>query len=935
MKRIGLLFAAVAVLLLAGVVALVARALESVEQEEAMRHQVVASRLFDEVERELTALTEREEARSFLEYRTLYVPQGQLPGNKGLSLSPLAGPPADDFVLGYFQIDPDGVLQLPWRPRPGEQQLLAENDLEQPGNPYPSDDEALLRHLALGLRAPADARGGTPGATADVEAPLPGATGLDDGAAAIAEPVGRPHEAQAAPARERTLDAAPASDAVAPDSDEVADASSPDPVPAVQAQAALAPQAGEDERFRPAWSSKERDDRQQAVQKEAEDTSKVAVSTAGQAGPRREASAKKPSSEADWLGELNTGGKSRSGRQPRRAPYSQGETEVFQSDRRLDPTSGEQASAPVLASQAGEDAWSGRYDQHSASGDASGEAEAAAVALPQAPAADGYGDVQGEVAFTPLPAEGQDHDADEEGPPVPGTRGTDAAEASGPDGRRSVEKDGGVEGDLNAAAEPPPQMCAENASARRSRSQDPARQEQVPGFGIDLSSAGPLPSPVEGRQSANAPAGPAPEPQLPRAPQADSVPAQAREGQAAGPEQGRRAGAATSRGPTGSQPLSPPAATGNGDAVDVTVEPLVGRRVDPDHLVLHRAVHVGPDAYTQGLVLRLPELARHVHRKVVAGGELEQFVTLTWQGLSSASDEAAPSRSFRFEHSFAEPFGQLAASVVLTRLPTDAGRNPRAWVLLLAVLLGVVGLLGFGALYRAVAVVVQFAERRNNFVAAVSHELKTPLTAIRMYGEILRDGMVTGPERRQEYYETITTESERLSRLIDNVLELSRLEKGTRTMALEAGDPSPVVQDAVRLLSAHARDCGFELATETGPALPAVRFDRDALLQVLINLVDNAIKFGRWSERKLVVIQCRAEGAGVQLCVRDCGPGVPSAQLRRIFQPFYRGERELTRTTKGTGIGLALVRGLIEQMGGRVGARNLQEGGFEVSISLA
>jgi len=368
--------------------------------------------------------------------------------------------------------------------------------------------------------------------------------------------------------------------------------------------------------------------------------------------------------------------------------------------------------------------------------------------------------------------------------------------------------------------------------------------------------------------------------------------------------------------------------------VEVTVAPLEGLRLDAEHLVLRRDVHVGDDHYVQGLVLRLPELARAIHAEVVGGGDLEPFVSLTWAGLSEPDGGAAAS-PFRFDNAFEEPFAQLGATLMLDRLPTESGADPRSWVLWLAILLAVVLLIGFGSLYRSVAVVVHFAERRNNFVAAVSHELKTPLTAIRMYGEILREGMVPSDERRQEYYETITTESERLSRLINNVLELSRLEKGTRTMALEAGSVAPIVEDVVRLLAAHAAEKGFELRAEIDEGLPSVRFDRDALLQVLINLSDNAIKFAHASQDKVVVIQCLRQGEGVVLRVRDHGPGVPAGQLRRIFQPFFRGERELTRNTKGTGIGLALVQGLIDQMGGAVTARNHPQGGFEVSIALA
>jgi signal transduction histidine kinase len=233
-----------------------------------------------------------------------------------------------------------------------------------------------------------------------------------------------------------------------------------------------------------------------------------------------------------------------------------------------------------------------------------------------------------------------------------------------------------------------------------------------------------------------------------------------------------------------------------------------------------------------------------------------------------------------------------------------------------------------------VAVRVRFAERRSNFVAAVSHELKTPLTAIRMYGEMLRDGMVGDDGKRQEYYGTITAESERLTRLINNVLEFSRLEQGTREMSLVAGPIGPVVREAAGILQPHAREVGFHIEVEVEDGLPPVRFDRDAVQQVVFNLVDNALKYARDAGDRVIAVRCFREGDGVAVAVRDRGPGVPARHLAKIFEPFYRGENELTRTAKGTGIGLALVRGLADTMGAAVTGRNLADGGFEVALSF-
>jgi signal transduction histidine kinase len=355
-----------------------------------------------------------------------------------------------------------------------------------------------------------------------------------------------------------------------------------------------------------------------------------------------------------------------------------------------------------------------------------------------------------------------------------------------------------------------------------------------------------------------------------------------------------------------------------------------GHPADDQHLVLYRTVAREDREYRQGLVLHLPRLGAWLQTQVVGRGELAELATLD---IGAHGPAFGPSQGeFAFSHRLAEPFDALTARVALKALPGVGGAG---YVYALSGLLVAAMALGLIALYRMVAVAVGFAERRSNFVAAVSHELKTPLTAIRMYGEMLRDGMVSSEAKRDEYYRHITAESERLSRLINNVLEFAKLEKGSRAMALVVGRIEPVLDEAVTLLRPHVEAAGFSLRVEVEPGLPAARFERDALLQVLFNLVDNAVKYAAGAVRTEVVVQARRVGNAVVLSVRDHGPGVPAAQLEQIFEPFFRGERELTRRSKGTGLGLALVSGLASGMGATVAGRNVQDGGFEVELALA
>ena len=362
-------------------------------------------------------------------------------------------------------------------------------------------------------------------------------------------------------------------------------------------------------------------------------------------------------------------------------------------------------------------------------------------------------------------------------------------------------------------------------------------------------------------------------------------------------------------------------------AVRLTLDPMLGAPVGGELIVLYRTVLAEDRAYRQGLVLDRARLGDWLEEQGIAGSALAELAQLRFD--ASASAPPAPDTRYLFAHRFAEPFDALHAELALAALPGEDSSG--ALGALVAVLLAV-GAAGLFAVHRTASVVLDYAERRGNFVAAVTHELKTPLTAIRMYAEMLRDDLVPDDAKRREYYGTITDESERLSRLVDNVLEFSKLEGGRRDLRLEVGAVGPVLGEGVEKLRAHAAREGFELVVEVDDALPAVRFDRDALLQVLYNLVDNAMKYARSAGDKKIVIEAREERGAVRVAVRDFGPGVARGQLEHLFEPFYRAESELTRHTKGTGIGLALVKELAERMGAIVSGANAEGGGFRVGL---
>ena len=268
-------------------------------------------------------------------------------------------------------------------------------------------------------------------------------------------------------------------------------------------------------------------------------------------------------------------------------------------------------------------------------------------------------------------------------------------------------------------------------------------------------------------------------------------------------------------------------------------------------------------------------------------------------------------------------------------LPLGASARYLLWVgaAMLLVLLA-----GCSAVYRASRGQLCLIRQQQDFVAAVSHELKTPLTAIRMYSEMLEAGWADDA-KKATYYAYIRTESERLSRLIANVLTLGRMQRGQAALRLIATPLGELLERIVARIATQIEVAGFTLERRCVAEAASVRIavDEDALTQILINLVDNAIKFTPQGHSRRLELSCTvAADRRVSITLRDHGAGVPSAQLRHIFERFYRGGDELTRETVGTGIGLALVRELASAMHGTVTVENVDPGtAFSVSLPYA
>ena len=219
---------------------------------------------------------------------------------------------------------------------------------------------------------------------------------------------------------------------------------------------------------------------------------------------------------------------------------------------------------------------------------------------------------------------------------------------------------------------------------------------------------------------------------------------------------------------------------------------------------------------------------------------------------------------------------------------------------------------GLVAIYRLTRSELNLAKKRQDFISAVSHELKTPLTSIRMYAELLQNSWVANEEKKQKYYNQIASEADRLTRLIQNVLNLSKLDGDRWNVQLSKDRPKAVLDDFVATYSKNVEKHGFELtvSSDTDVRDITLMMDRDAIMQILMNLVDNSLKFSKDADYKMIVIELRIKDTDVYLAVRDYGPGIPPAEMKKVFQEFYRVENEMTRRTSGTGIGLSMVKKL-------------------------
>ena len=378
------------------------------------------------------------------------------------------------------------------------------------------------------------------------------------------------------------------------------------------------------------------------------------------------------------------------------------------------------------------------------------------------------------------------------------------------------------------------------------------------------------------------------------------------------------------------------------------IDPLEFSLLDSGHFVLFRTVWREGERFIQGILLAQKAFVEGAidrpFRDTALSAMSVLIVAYQDEVLSTAvgsRDYSYTSRAGKLEGELlyrsrlAAPFDNLELIYTVNQLPPGPGARVLAWV---SLVLGLVLCSGVYGLYRMGLRQLHLARQQQDFVSAVSHELKTPLTSIRMYGEMLKEGWAA-EDKKQSYYEFIFDESERLTRLISNVLQLSNISREQPQLEMKPVLVREIIDSIQSKIETQVQRAGFELVFLRDPECDAavVSLDSDHFTQIMINLVDNAIKFSRKSGQKRLEIGTRLSNEKrVVFSVRDYGPGIARDQMRKIFDMFYRSESELTRETVGTGIGLAIVHQLSAAMGASVDVLNRDPGAeFQVSVSMS
>jgi signal transduction histidine kinase len=310
----------------------------------------------------------------------------------------------------------------------------------------------------------------------------------------------------------------------------------------------------------------------------------------------------------------------------------------------------------------------------------------------------------------------------------------------------------------------------------------------------------------------------------------------------------------------------------------------------------------------------IAETAGHAHS---ANPGLAIAITISDENQHVLFSTGPAQSGYFFESNFDQPFSNWKGQVGLQNTNLDdLARDSFLHSAGASVVVLIVLLFGIALTLRATDREARLAQAKSNFVSNVSHELKTPLSLLSLFSEILELGRVNTEEKKLEYYRIIRHESLRLNKMIDNILDFSKIEAGRKTYQFAAADVGEVIENVLSNYRYQIVNSGFDVQTELQPDLPPVSMDRDAMTQAISNLLDNAIKYS--GKVKQVSIKAKILDSDVSIEIADRGIGIPHAEQSRIFEKFYRVGNGLVHDVKGSGLGLSLVKHIIEAHNGTI-----------------
>jgi signal transduction histidine kinase len=329
---------------------------------------------------------------------------------------------------------------------------------------------------------------------------------------------------------------------------------------------------------------------------------------------------------------------------------------------------------------------------------------------------------------------------------------------------------------------------------------------------------------------------------------------------------------------------------------------------EPDELVIARLAQVGDTTVVQGVLLdwsKLHEILTDEIHELFPHGRLEPVMS----GQLTDPESMMAVLPVKLDP------GPLTAQILPGWTPLRTGLL-LAWV----AALGALTVVGFGGWS-----LLDLSERRIRFVSAVTHELRTPLTTLRLYLDMLTGGLVSDEKKKDEYLHTLHAESDRLHRLVSNVLDFARLERQRPKLALKDFEAKDLISQVRENWSERCKAAGKDLVTECPSDLPPLHTDAEIVQQILGNLIDNACKYSRDASDRRIWLRVSQSGTGTAFEVEDRGPGVPAREQRGIFQAFRRG-RSADVTAGGVGLGLALARRWAQLLGGTLELQSGQDG---------